>query len=246
MAKKNREIERVVEDLEQFHAEQPLFEHHGAADDALGYVRFYADRQNQLMAAFPDMWERDGMRWQFEYLRKQGLARTDRFLEYGCGSASAGKHVIDYLEPGKYVGVDISSQSIEIGREIIRQHGLDAKAPALHVLPDGAVDCLAGLQFDVIWAQSVLTHTPPPVTEQILANVAPLLAPEGRFFSTIARIESGIRQVQFHRWYYDIAYFEETAPRLGYDLRVLDDWEHPHDGKGLAEARDTMLLFTRA
>jgi len=237
------EVQQVVVDAGALERERPILDKY-ADDKESGYVRFYAERQDHIMRAQPLMWEQADKSFQFRYLKKHGLKPEQRFLEYGCGTASAGKHIIDYLDPQKYVGVDISAESIRIGWMILNKYELFKKGPVLHVIPGGNLAPLVDLKFDTIWAQSVFTHCPPDIVKQVLNNLKPHLNDKGCFYATISRIEEGIVQKQFHDWYYTLEFFDSTAPECGYDFEVMDDWVHPADYLAKGFSKDTLLRFT--
>jgi len=240
---KSWEVQQVVTDVGALERERVILDKY-AANKESGYVEFYAERQDHIMRAQPLMWEQVDKSFQFQYLQKHGLTPDQRFLEYGCGTSSAGKHIIDFLDPQKYVGVDISAESIRIGWMILAKYELFKKGPVLHVIPGGDVAVLQDLKFDTIWAQSVFTHCPPDIVKQILNNLKPHINEGGRFYATIAQIDEGIIQMQFHNWAYTLEFFETAAPECGYDVEVMDDWVHPADYLTKGFSKDTLLRFT--
>ena len=53
-------------------------------------------------------------RFQMTFFRERGLVPSSRLLEIGCGPLTAGIPIIEYLEPGNYVGVDIRSSVLHL------------------------------------------------------------------------------------------------------------------------------------
>ncbi|GAB3734871.1 hypothetical protein GCM10028862_18220 [Luteimonas pelagia] len=119
-------------------------------------------------------------RFQIDYLRGQGLRPSDRLLDLGCGTLRGGIPLIAYLEPGRYVGVDVRREVIDEAHAELALHGLEDKAARLLALDhlDG-VDL--GQRFDVAWAFSVLIHLDDARLHEALAFVARHLATGGVF-----------------------------------------------------------------
>ena len=92
-------------------------------------------------------------------LQDCGLKHDMLCVEYGCGSLWAAEPVIEFLEPGKFIGVDIVDGFYKMGEErirtgepeaaAIRRHQCREPAPhrgaaaEVHLLPQGAVPHLA-------------------------------------------------------------------------------------------------------
>ena len=92
--------------------------------------------------------------------------------------------LIEYLEHGHYVGIDVRAEALEEGRVELREHGLEDKAPTLI-----AFDDFAGLalerEFDVVWAFAVLFHLSDEILDACLAFVASHLKPDGVFYANV-------------------------------------------------------------
>lgn len=128
-------------------------------------------------------WEEIG-RWQFEFLRGQGLLPNHRLLDVGCGCLRGGIHFVHYLEPGCYYGIDKNASLIQAGREVeLPEAGLAHKQPHLRV--NDTFD-FAGFAttFPFALAQSLFTHLPIHAIERCLVYIAKVLEPGGRFFAT--------------------------------------------------------------
>src|SRR5437667_11948751 len=53
-------------------------------------------------------------RFQMALLKEQGLIPSHKFLEIGCGPLTGGIPIIEYLEPGNYIGIDIRSSVLDL------------------------------------------------------------------------------------------------------------------------------------
>ncbi len=238
----NYAIDRIVENPEALEADQQLLNRQKAPGDA-AYVQFYAERQDNIITADPDTWEKTDRRFQIDWLVRNGLSQKHRFLDYGCGTASAGKYVIDYLQPQKYVGVDISEKSIQVAWDILQREGLHKRGPVLHHIPNGSLQAIEGLTFDVIWAQSVFTHCPPDVIRDILGNLKRFMHGDSIFYASISRIDQGIVQKQLHNWYYALDFFQTLAPECGMKVKAMENWRHPYEYTNQGFAKSVLLGF---
>lgn len=157
--------------------------------------------------------------WQFNYVIDQGLKRDDHFLDLGCGVLRGGIPVIDYLDEGRYFGMDISIDAIEVGRNEIARHELRHKNPVLVNNSDLEFEDVAwkGVRFDFIWAQSVITHLPGFKVEELLSNVNSVLDDDGVFHATIWESDDNDTEMGLHRYdyWYRLGYLNELASENG-------------------------------
>jgi SAM-dependent methyltransferase len=194
-------------------------------------------------------WETHGLR-QLEFLKEQGLQPGHRFLDVGCGSLRAGRHLIDYLEPGHYYGIDANLGLLQAGYDVELTDEQRERMPAANLRANDRFDGDFGVKFDMAIAQSVYTHVSLNHVRLSLFRVAKVMRPGGKFFTTFneqaatvpvdAIIERPERQPQFTErnlfWYYrgDL----EWAGRIGpWRYRYIGGWGHPGGQK--------MVEFTR-
>lgn len=131
----------------------------------------------------PGLW-RMKRAFQLEFLCRQGLHRDQSVLDIGCGSLRGGAALIDYLDAGRYVGVDVrKSVMAEARRELARER-LSAKQPRLVCV--ARLDELAlDRRFDFVWAFSVLFHLSDEILPACFAVAAKHLRPGGTFYANV-------------------------------------------------------------
>jgi SAM-dependent methyltransferase len=159
------------------------------------------------------------------FLRRHGLRTTDRVLDYGCGLMRTGLKLSATLTEGLYVGVDISAERIAQGRDLMRAAGVPEERYETHVVSDCRLEVLRGRQFDVVWANSVLTHMPAEDIQVMFRSIQNLLAPDGRYFFTFAEAGERKRKAIKDFWY-PREEIERFSREAGFQIKFHEDWEN--------------------
>jgi ubiquinone/menaquinone biosynthesis C-methylase UbiE len=160
---------------------------------------------------------------------RHGLNPQDRMLEIGCGNLRAGWRFIEHLEPGHYVGIDISPDILIEAKKTLVQYGLQDKMPYLTPVDNLTLDFLPDAWFTVVHAHSVFSHSPLEVIDECLSHVGRVLAPGGFFDFTYDRTEGSEHQVLGEDFYYRTETLIRLAEKHGLVACFMDDWERlPH------------------
>jgi SAM-dependent methyltransferase len=188
------------------------------------------------------LWEELG-RLQLELLVHQGLEPSHYLLDIGCGSLRGGVRFIQYLDPGRYYGIDIDEGLLNAGETELRAAGLLDK---LHTLRQTTTfDLDFGRPFDFALAQSVFTHLPMNSIQRCVMNVERVLAPSGAFFATFFPVppgtectadivhpcREGLKPVTTYLdqdpYHYEFTAFEWLCSRTSLAVENLGEWGHP-------------------
>ncbi len=86
-----------------------------------------------------------------------GMRENSHVLDVGCGPGRAGRHLIEFLEPNNYYGVDYNADFIKAARRMAEKHNLDVKNPVFEVVQDFRLDHIDRV-FDFAIVFSVLNH----------------------------------------------------------------------------------------
>jgi SAM-dependent methyltransferase len=190
-------------------------------------------------------WEDLG-KLQIEFLREQGLRPSHRMLDVGCGSFRAGRHIVDYLDPGHYYGIDINHDLISTGYDHELTQVQRDRLPVDNLRVTDRFDADFGVAFDMALAQSVFTHVSLNFIRLCLHRVGQRLRPGGILFATFKEARDGLPIDGRHKakhfqernpyWYYqdDLRWAAERTPLT---FRYLGDWGHPR--------RQRMVAYTR-
>ena len=164
-------------------------------------------------------------RLQFDYLLGHGLQPEHRVLEIGCGNLRAGQHLIRYLRPSHYYGVDISHEVLAAAQRTVATRKLRRKLPYLVPVRDMHFDFLPDRTFDVVHAHSVFSHAPLSVIEDCLAHVGRLMRPGGYFDFTFKRTEGKEYGKLREDFYYRTETLIAAADKHGLNAQLMEDWE---------------------
>ena len=134
------------------------------------------------------LWDEIG-RLSCEFLVARGLRPDAYFLDVGCGCLRVGVHLIDYLEPGHYFGIDLSEDLLHAGYEVeLPRYGLQHKLPRENLLCDGEFQferLRAAPPFDMALAQSLFTHLPLNHIRLCMLRLAPVIRSGANFYVTL-------------------------------------------------------------
>jgi SAM-dependent methyltransferase len=128
-------------------------------------------------------WDRDGLK-QERFLIKHGLLPEHKILDVGCGPLRAGRHLIDYVNPGNYYGIDANLSLLETGYKDELTDEQRARLPIENLRANERFNADFGVQFDFAIAQSVFTHVSLNHIRLCLFRLAKVMKPGGVFFAS--------------------------------------------------------------
>jgi cyclopropane fatty-acyl-phospholipid synthase-like methyltransferase len=185
-------------------------------------------------------------RFQIEELTKLGLRPAHSVLEIGCGPLTAGIPVIQYLEPGRYVGIDVRASVLNAAWQQIGRHELSEKNPQLLRSDDFGNAELAERRFDYIWAFSVLFHLSDEILDRLFWSVAKRLTKAGMFVANVQTDVESSSWLEFPFLKRTVSDYQNVAAKHGLRLTELGTIEQRGFNLGSAERTNPLLQFTLA
>ena len=131
--------------------------------------------EGERWAAHADRYERTGLRLARRLRDAAAVARGDAVLDVGCGTGSSTRDAARSAAPGPVLGVDLSSQMLEVARRRAAAEGLDNVS---FEQADAQVHPFAEEAFDVAVSSFGAMFFADPV--EAFANVRRALRPGGR------------------------------------------------------------------
>lgn len=133
--------------------------------------------------AFGEHWTEVGQ-WQFDFLRSHGLEPHHHVLDLGCGSLATAVHLIPFLRPGRFVGVDRHTGWVhEAIRIELPRAGIKREDAPIFLSDTFDVAEIPGT-FDYAFAESVFASLPLHGVARCIVGVVRKLNPSGRFYAS--------------------------------------------------------------
>lgn len=194
---------------------------------------------------------RESCRFQIDFLVDRGLRPDSVLLDLGCGSLRGGIHFIDHLEPGCYLGIDISATAVSRG--IRKELGVDvfhAKRPQFVISRDFDFDRLRAVP-DVVFANSVFTHLPESQLRRCLDRLRTFVGHHGTvFYATFTEVAADSRHDGTEHYLggripftYTRSEMEAIASETGWTGEYIGHWGHPKNVLGDGRRFQMMMSF---
>jgi SAM-dependent methyltransferase len=180
-----------------------------------------------------------------QFLMRIGLKPHHRLLDFGCGYGRTAIALLGYLEPGNYIGADLSKRRIEMAKEWVERERLADRRPTFLTINDNSLSYLESGGIDYIWTYSVFTHMPEAEMVAILRAADRVLAPGGVFvFNYSEAVGDQLEQPSIKDYRYPKEQILRIISEAGYESEKRADWDDDlEDGRKSPVSR--MLLLTR-
>ncbi len=196
----------------------------------IGFKNFYISRAKKTLSdkskhpTLGGAWENDAKQLQnremiFKFLVEQGLKKSDKLVDYGCGSLRIGSKLIEFLDPGRYIGFDITDRFYKLGLNTVKQETVTTKSPEFYVISDSAIlNCKKSLPAYII-SIGVLMHIPPNELKEFFANIISLLSPSGVAYITYKQ-SSVTQKTNLTSWVHSYSLVNATVEELGGQIEL--------------------------
>lgn len=112
-----------------------------------------------------------------EFLLKHGLKPGDLTIDYGCGSLRLAPPLIAFLEPGKYWGMDLAQDFLDLGRAHLSNDLAQSKRPRLDVIVDDVIrkSRMEAPRYIISW--HVCSKVPENRFDAYIGNIVTMMTP---------------------------------------------------------------------
>jgi hypothetical protein len=177
------------------------------------------------------LWDEIG-KLQFDFLVRHGLKPDHCLLDIGCGCLRAGIHLIKYLAPANYLGLDKEQVLIDLGIE--KELGRDTyetKRPEFVVSSSFEFDRFSK-KPDYSIAQSLFTHLVSEHIELCLAKLRSVVRSGHVFFATFFLGNDDKNPQESHSrlcFWYSVEQMQQMGRNHGWEPTYMGDWNHPRN-----------------
>jgi hypothetical protein len=112
-----------------------------------------------------------GEREMIEVLLQHGLQPHHTFADYGCGSLRLGRPFVEFLEPGKFWGLDLAQEFLDEGIRYVGSDLQQQKRPNLRVIDDAGLAAAKAARPDFIGAWHVCGKIPDQILDSFFRKV---------------------------------------------------------------------------
>jgi len=200
--------------------------------------------QAKVFVGSPGSWWEDVGKFQLQLLQTHGCTPQSKVLEIGCGCLAAGHHIIDFLNPGNFVGIEPNSWLVDAAiNEANLLPMVTEKKPIF--LSNYDFDASStGMKFDYIISHSILSHAGFDQLGQFFQAVSKVLEPGGILLASIRLAEQDSGHLEWQ--YPGVSYFSretvfETASQYGLTCEERPDIRALLTGVARAHIHDWIL-----
>lgn len=126
-------------------------------------------------------------------LRSWGMQPDDVCVDYGCGSLRIGAHIIEYLQPGHYWGLDVTSTFYEQGLQQMDPQVVQQKQPNLRVIDAASLNAARDQKPTYMLCVGVVSHIPPDELAIFFDQVFWIMNPDTKFYLKFRTAEKEAR-----------------------------------------------------
>ncbi len=161
---------------------------------------------------------------EFEFLTDRSTTTQSKCLDYGCGSLRLGRHMIEFLDPGNYYGLDITADFFSEGLKTLDKKMLETKKPFLDVINEDTLKQLEDVDLDVIVSTNVLMHVPKQELNGYFANIIRLMDKNTNAYITFKDHTEYIQTARA-TWCHSRSQLEKEITRLGAKTEFIEHEE---------------------
>lgn len=191
-----------------------------------------------------DTGERD-----FEALINLGLQPYHRVADFGCGSLRLGRHLLNFLHPGHYWGLDITHEFFRRAIQDLQRAGqLDPSSIRCSIITGESLDQVKTWRPHLVLVAGVLQCVPPSMLGGVLLQIAGVCSEQTQILATLLEAQESLQLGSFS-FRHGLEDLQRAANSAGLQIRVLRYGTEPELISGrlqdvTRERRATLLLLT--
>jgi SAM-dependent methyltransferase len=187
-----------------------------------------------------DFWEA-GASKAARYLRESAVKPAARVIDYGCGSLRIGAHFIRFLDPGNFVGLDVTDDFYEIGKTEIGADLLREKRPRFGVISEAEIVQNEGFDADLVYSNAVCYQVHPDERGVYFGNLARLAHKPGAQVMFNCMLADPPVRYSHRSWAWPLATYKEALR----DLECVSVRSSRDVAKGAHTVSPAVLHFRR-
>lgn len=162
----------------------------------------------------------------FDRLIERGVQPSHYVVDLGCGTLRIGALLIDFLDPERYVGLDLDQRLLELGRGMLPAELVERKRPALWVVAPDSLAAVAALEPHWIFAKGVLQHVSLDELGSFFGNIAVMAGDRTTIVIQASKLEDTTRRLSSRSWAHSLADLEAQARKAGLSVREMPNPLH--------------------
>jgi cyclopropane fatty-acyl-phospholipid synthase-like methyltransferase len=159
----------------------------------------------------------------FEELVRQGIEPGDTVIDYGCGTLRLGVFFIEFLEPDRYIGLDIDDRILAYGRQSVPDELVAVKCPIFDLISPESLARAAAKQPNWVVSKGVVQHVPPEELNDYFGKLACLIG-AGTTCLVSGKFRTKTEQISSKTWIYDFAHLKDIAALHGLECDKVKYW----------------------
>jgi hypothetical protein len=176
----------------------------------------------------------------------RGLKPEDVCVDYGCGTLRLGVHVMKYLQPGAYWGMDIAEFLLDEGRALVGDELLSEKRPNLRVISPEAVAEAASCKPSMVFSAKVLLHVHPDELGEYLQNIMAMIDTHGQAIILSKWNDGATLQYGAKGWAHGLDVLRDLVGPWGGEIVVLKEESYRLESFGTTVKHGTLRLTHRS
>lgn len=200
----------------------------------LDLTRIRAMGHREFVGGEGALWEEIAL-LQFNFLKAEGLKRNDTLMDIACGALRAGRLFINYLDEGRYLGIEkevnllIHGVAEELGIDVFNE-----KKPEFIVSGNFEFSKFTAIPHYAI-AQSLFTHLTAEDIYRCLKSFRSFIKGPTKLYATFFEVSSATENFNHSDsldcFFYTREQMNAISDIAGWSMHYIGDWGHPRQQK---------------